>query len=146
MVAKYKPKTERPNEPVAGAGHGILTKCSQIEEASTTLQDWLDLPCYNGVAQFNWRFIGRDLILWWLKMRVEPSIRERLIFMRAIIAHRATEITSRVMNSIDPCSHNSTFVVKAKANSIQKGQKPRKMLNLTVGTYQAIELISLSPP
>lgn len=57
-------------------------------EASTTLQDWLDLVYYNGLAQFNWQFIGEDLILWWLKMQVELSIGERPIFMRAIIAHR----------------------------------------------------------
>lgn len=82
MVAKYKSKTGKPNESEAGAGHGVLTKCGQMEEASTTLQDWLDLPCYNDVAQFNWRFIDGDLILWWLKMRVELSIGEG--FMRAL--------------------------------------------------------------
>lgn len=104
----------------------VLAQClnfGQTGQASETHQGWLDFPLgFNCAAPYGAGFTSGDMILWQLKARIELRIGEGLIFRGAIIAHKVTETTSGVHNSIDLFAHKSTYDVKAKADERVKSQ------------------------
>lgn len=109
-IGRVNTKRGTPVRPVAGAWHGVCINRNQSGDVSKSHQDWMDVPnSYNCVAPYGDGFTGGDLVLWQLKMRVELSIGEGFMFMGALIAHKVTEITSGLRNSIDLFCHKSTF-------------------------------------
>jgi len=99
---------------LASPWHGVAIGQGMGSEGGEDHQDWSDEPSvFNAVIPFGAQgWTGADILLWQLGLRVAVERGHCFLFKGAIIAHRATAVTSGQRNFVDLFCHKSVYDVK----------------------------------